>query len=147
MTFNLSSRDAKSARAGRITRRSTLAFVFAIATASTLGACASGHSHRGGGGEGRMIVHLTNDLAPPSDVSVYAVAPDGVRHALGDVPPNDHRVLRIPSDISPGTRYHLIADRGLGRPEVSQPITATSEDMIIDWDLQTNSMWFPDASQ
>ena len=94
-----------------------------------------------------MIVHLTNDLAPPADVSVYVVARDGVRRVLGDVPPNDHRVLRIPTDISPGTTYHLLADRGLGRPVVSQPITATDQNMIIDWDLQTNSMWFPDASQ
>ena len=94
-----------------------------------------------------MIVHLTNDLTPPADVSVYVVTRDGVRRVLGDVPPSDHRVLRIPTDITPGTAYHLLADRGLGRPVVSQPITATDQNMIIDWDLQTNSMWFPDASQ
>jgi hypothetical protein len=147
MSLNVSPRDANSARAGRITRRSTLGVMIAIAAISTAGACATGHSHKGDDTQGRMIVHLTNDLAPPSDVTVYAVGRDGVRRVLGDVPPNDHKVLRVPSDISPGTTYHLIADRGLGRPVVSQPITATDQDMIIDWDMQTNSMWFPDASQ
>ena len=94
-----------------------------------------------------MVVHLTNDLAPPADVSVGAVTPEGIRLLLGDVPPNDHRVLRIPSEVLAGMTFHLVADRQLGRRVVSQPITATSSDLTIDWDLQTNAMWFPEVSQ
>ena len=94
-----------------------------------------------------MVVHLTNDLAPPSDVTVYAVTPEGIRLLLGDVPPNEHRVLRIPSEVSPGMSFHLVADRTLGRRVVSQAVTATSDGLIIDWDLQTNGMWFPEAGE
>ena len=85
-----------------------------------------------------MVVHLTNDLAPPSDVMVHAVSTDGVRVLLGDVPPNDHCVLRIPGDIAAGTTFHILADRGLGRPVVSQSITASSTALLIDWDLHAN---------
>jgi len=59
----------------------------------------------------------------------------------------DHRVLRIPGDVAAGTSFHILADRGLGRPVVSQGVTASSTDLIIDWDLQTNSMWFPEVGQ
>ena len=91
MSFNVVTRQAGSASATRITRRSTLALMLAIAAVASIDACASGHSHRGGDGQGRMLVHLTNDLAPPSDVTVYAVTHDGIRRVLGDVAPNDQR--------------------------------------------------------
>jgi hypothetical protein len=94
-----------------------------------------------------MVVHLTNDLAPPSDVTVYAVTPEGIRLLLGDVPPNEHRVLRIPSEVSAGMSFHLVADRTLGRRVTSQAVTATSDGLIIDWDLQTNGMWFPEPGE
>ena len=80
-------------------------------------------------------------------MTIYAVSSDGVRHLLGDVPPNDHRVLRIPNDVSATTSFHLVADKALGRRVVSQPVNPTTSDLIIDWDLQTNSMWFPEIAQ
>jgi hypothetical protein len=94
-----------------------------------------------------MVVHLTNDLAPPSDVTVYAVTSEGIRLLLGDVPPNEHRVLRIPSEVSPGMSFHLVADRTFGRRVLSQAVAATSDGLIIDWDLQTNAMWFPEPGE
>jgi hypothetical protein len=127
-------------------RRALLASVMAAMATFAISACASGHARRGGEVP-HTVVHLTNDLLPPTDVTVYAVTEDGVRRLLGDVPPNDHRVLVIPGTILPGTVFHLVAERPLGRPVVSQPITASSEDAIIDWDLQTNSMWFPEVTE
>jgi hypothetical protein len=111
-----------------------------------LGACATGHSHKGDR-VAQMVVHLSNDLAPPSDVTVYVVTTEGIRRLLGDVPPNDHRVLHIPNDLPLASTFHLVAERTLGRAIVSQPVTATTNDLIIDWDLQANSMWFPEIAQ
>lgn len=111
-----------------------------------LGACATGHSHKGDRVP-QMVVHLSNDLAPPSDVTVYVVTTEGIRRLLGDVPPNDHRVLHIPNDLPLASTFHLVAERTLGRAIASQPVTATTNDLIIDWDLQANSMWFPEISQ
>jgi hypothetical protein len=126
-------------------RRSAVAVAMALMTSAFMGACASGHSNRGANQQ--IIVHLTNDLAPPSDVTVYAITPDGTRRLLGDVPPNKDRVLKVPTDIFPGTSFRLIAERTGGRAVASQPITSTTALSMIDWDLQTNAMWFPEAGE
>ena len=81
-------------------RHSIVAIAAALLATTATGACASGHTHRGA--DQQMIVHLTNDLAPPSDVTVYAVTRDGTRRLLGDVPPNKDRVLKVPTDILSG---------------------------------------------
>jgi hypothetical protein len=146
MRFNVVAQvSERVARSHRRVRRMMLGKLSAVVAIVTVGACATGHASKSEQHQQQMVVHLTNDLAPPSDVTVYAVSTDGVRVLLGDVPPNDHRVLRIPGDIAAGTTFHILADRGLGRPVVSQPVTASSTDLIIDWDLQTNSMWFPEV--
>jgi|GEM_PF-592147 hypothetical protein len=126
-------------------RRSVLAVALALLASAFVGACASGHSRRGANQE--IIVHLTNDLAPPSDVTVYAITPDGTRRLLGDVPPNKDRVLKVPADIFPGTTFRLIAERTGGRAVASQPITSTTALGMIDWDLQSNAMWFPEPGE
>jgi hypothetical protein len=108
-----------------------------------LDACASGHSQRGDGHSPSTIIHLSNTLQPPADVTVYVIGQGGVRQLLGDLPPNAHKVLRLPGSIHPGTTFHIVAQRNGGRSVVSQPITASNNDLMIDWDLQTNSMWFP----
>jgi hypothetical protein len=136
---------AARARSSGGWRRSVVAVAMAVMTTLFMGACASGHSHRGANQE--IIVHLTNDLAPPSDVTVYAITPDGTRRVLGDVPPNKDRVLKVPSDIFPGTSFRLVAERTGGRAVASQPITSTSALGMIDWDLQTNAMWFPEPGE
>ena len=141
MTVNLAMRTVRLQRP--VWRVMLLSAFIAVAG---LGACATGHSHKGDH-EQQLVVHLTNDLAPPADVTIYAVSSDGVRHLLGDVPPNDHRVLRIPKDVSATNSFHLVADKALGRRVVSQPVNPTTSDLIIDWDLQTNSMWFPEITQ
>ena len=114
----------------------------AVVTTASIGGCASGHSHNSGEKQ-QIIVHLTNDLAPPSDVTVYAVS-QGTRRLLGDVPPNKDRALKVPSEIFPGTSFRIVAERTAGRSIVSQPITASSGGSIVDWDLQSNSVWFPE---
>jgi hypothetical protein len=145
MTRNVSAwSPEKRARWSGVSRRSIVGAAMALMATTAIGACASGHSQKGGGGQ-QIIVHLTNNLAPPSDVTVYAVSQDGTRRLLGDVPPNKDRTLKIPSDIFPGTTFRIVAQRTAGRSITSQPITATSGGQIIDWDLQTNAIWFPDT--
>jgi hypothetical protein len=136
---------ATRARSSGGSRHFAAAVAMALMMTVSMGACASGHSHRGANQQ--IIVHLTNDLAPPSDVTVYAITPDGTRRLLGDVPPNKDRVLKVPADIFPGTDFRLIAERTGGRAVASQPITSTSALGMIDWDLQTNAMWFPEPGE
>jgi hypothetical protein len=147
MRLNVSARRPKRlARASVRMRRSVLGVVVAVAVTLTLAACASGHNRKGGGDDQPMVVHLTNDLSPPSDVTVYAVTQDGIRRLMGDVPPNKDRALKVPSDVSRGSTFRLVAERTtISRPIVSQPISATTDGLIIDWSLQTNAIWFPES--
>src|SRR5690242_4969931 len=52
--------------------RHALAAAAIIALPVSIGACTHGHAHRDGVQQ-EYVVHLTNDLAPPSDVTVYAI--------------------------------------------------------------------------
>ena len=148
MKLNVSARTLGGlARSSASFRRSMLGVVVAVAVTAGVGACASSHKPKAGGGDQPIYVHLTNDLSPPSDVTVYAVTENGIRRLIGDVPPNKDKTLKIPSDVPPGSRFRLVAERSaISRPVVSQPVTATTDGLIIDWTLQTNSMWFPDTS-
>lgn len=128
-------------------RRAMLGGAVALGVVLAVSGCASGYSHRDHeGNAARISVRLTNDLSPPADVTVFAVSQDGIRNLLGDVPPNGHKLLHVPRAIFPGTSFRLVAERLNSRAVLSQPITATSTDQIIDWDLETNSMWFPNEN-
>jgi hypothetical protein len=111
-------------------------------------ACATSHARGGSarGGSPEVIIHLTNDLNPPNDVSVYAVSEDGFRRLLGDVAPNGRKVLRVPVHGAAQT-LRLVAQLPLGRALRSQPFTVSGGQTQIDWDLQSNSMWFPTEPQ
>jgi hypothetical protein len=147
MRLNVSARrliGLLRSRASR--RRSALGLATAVVLTMAAGGCASGHNRKIVDGDQPMIVHVTNDLAPPSDVTVYAVTGDGIRRLVGDVPPNKDRAMKIPTDVPRGSSFRLVAQRGaLGRGVVSQPITATTTGLIIDWSLQTNAIWYPES--
>ncbi|MBK5187693.1 MAG: hypothetical protein JJD97_05570 [Gemmatimonadaceae bacterium] len=146
MKCNVPARPAKGlARAQRSLKRAIVASMVAALALSTAGACASGHVRRDGG-EQPMIVHLTNNLVPPSDVTVYVVTQQGVRELLGSVPPNKDRALTIRGSMLRGTSFRIVAERALGRSVVSQPINASNDGSIIDWELQTNAVWFPESA-
>lgn len=148
MKLNVSARSPKwLARSSVSWRRWMLGVVVAGALTAALGACASSHNRKVSSEDQPIIVHITNDLAPPSDVTVYAVTSDGARRLVGDVPPNKDRAMKVPSGVPSGTSFRLVAERNaLSRPVVSQPITATRTGLMVDWSLQTNAIWFPDGA-
>lgn len=148
MRLNVSARSPKRlARPSVLPRRWMLGVAVAVAMTTALGACASSHNRKVSSEDQPIIVHITNDLAPPSDVTVYAVTQDGVRRLVGDVPPNKDKAMKIPSDLPSGATFRLVAERNrLSRPVVSQPITATRSGLMVDWSLQTNAIWFPDTA-
>jgi hypothetical protein len=43
--------------------------------------------------------------------------------------------------------FRLVAQLPLGRVLRSQPFTVSGSRTVIDWNLQSNSMWFPADSQ
>jgi hypothetical protein len=148
MRLNVSARSPKRvARSSVSLRRWMLGVGAAVAMTAAFGACASSHNRKVSSGNQPIIVHITNDLAPPSDVTVYAVTQDGIRRLVGDVPPNKDKAMKVPTDLPSGSTFRLVAERNkLTRPIVSQPITATTSGLMVDWSLQTNAIWFPDTA-
>lgn len=144
MSVNLSSRMPNGIM--RTSRRTGGAIAVALAIVAMLfaSACASGRSHREDDGTVQMVVHVNNNFAPPADVTIFAVQQDGIRRLVGNAPPNRDVTLTIPGDVLPGTQFRLIADRTGGRAVASQTISA-ARGIIIDWDLQTNAIWFPET--
>jgi hypothetical protein len=120
-------------------RRALVGGALALTAGLAPAACATSRAR---GGAPEIVVHLTNNLTPPSDVSIYAVSEDGFRRLLGDVAPNGRKVLRVPVHGAAQT-LRLVAQLPLGRGLRSQPFTVSGGRTVIDWDLQTNSLWFP----
>jgi hypothetical protein len=129
-----------------LVRRAAAAFLVAVTAA-----CATGHSSSGADANGAasvvshdVVVDLTNDAIPASDVTVYAVG-SGVRRMVGSVPPGGERTLRFkaPAGSAP---FRLVAERQLARPIASQRLTAAGQMLQVNWSLRNNSMWFPKES-
>lgn len=110
----------------------------ALMAGLALAACATSHAK---GDAPTATVQLTNDLTPPSGVTVYAVTSNG-RQILGDVPPGAQQALQLPL-AARTLRVRLIAQQPNGRAVSSQPIVVTSDNTQINWDLRSNSVWFP----
>jgi len=109
-----------------------------LAAALALGACATAHAK---GDASMATVQLTNDLTPPSDVTVYAVTAND-RQLLGDVPPGAQTAMQLPLS-GPSQRVRLIAQLPSGRAVSSHSFVVTGNTTTINWDLRSNSVWFP----
>jgi hypothetical protein len=123
-------------------RRALIGGALALAAGLAPLGCATSHAK---GKSPEIVVHLTNNLTPPTDISVFAVSGDGFRRLLGDVPPNGHKVLHA-SVSGAAQTLRLVAQPPLGRLLRSQPFTISGSETLIDWDLQSNSLWFPSES-
>jgi hypothetical protein len=140
----------------QLVRRALLSSACALALGLAPAACATSHARSGAtdavsdgksGSAPQVVVQLTNDLDPPSDVTVYAVSNGGFRQRLGEVPPTEKQALRFPI-VGATETVRLVAERDLGRSVRSQPIVLNNNaTTIIDWDLSTNSIWFPKGGQ
>ena len=147
MRSSVSARGARErVRWSGVLRRSVAGAAIALLSTTAIGACASGHSHRGA--DQQIIVHLTNDLAPPSDVTVYAVTQDGTRQT-------SRRCATEQGSGVEGADGHLtgsdLSNRGGAHRRTTRSCRSrspsTSALSMIDWDLQTNAMWFPETGE
>lgn len=116
-------------------------FSAAVATAALAG-CASARGGRSSGPPNPVQLEVRNNLALPSDLSVYAVAQGHSRTILGDVPPATTRTFTF-KPVSYSERYYLLAIRQLKRPIRSQWFSV-GDDMTgsIVWTLVPNIVGF-----
>lgn len=94
------------------------------------GACASTGSTEGN----QVTVHIENNAAAQSQMTLYAVPETGVRTVLGSIDPNETKTMTF---TATSMRYQLVADPLTGADIVSRPFTATPGD-VLRWNLSTN---------
>lgn len=99
-------------------------------------ACASGA--RGRTSASDVLVEVTNDLVPPTAVTVRVVSSSGRRSVVGGVAPSETRTLRYSESSYPG-RFTLLADPSTGR-EVSSASFALFAGAHVVWSLRTNTL-------
>lgn len=115
----------------------------ALAVAIGLAGCASPRGRT----EGRPVpvdIEVRNNLALPTDLTVFAVTRSGVRTLLGTVPPASTKNFRF-TPISFSEPYRLLATRPLRRQIRSEVFTVGS-DMTgrIIWTMSPNLIGFED---
>jgi hypothetical protein len=116
--------------------------VAAVAATAGLVGCASAGGGRSSGPPNPVQLEIRNNLALPSDLTVYAVTRGGSRTLLGDVPPATTRTFTF-KPVSFSERYHLEGIRQLKRPVRSQYFSV-GDDMTgrIVWTIVPNIVGF-----
>lgn len=92
-----------------------------------------------------ITLEVQNNLALPTDLTVYAVTQSGTRTLLGDVPPASTKSFTF-KPVSFSEPYRLLATRPLRRGISSQVFTVGS-DMTgkIIWTLSPNIVGFEEV--
>jgi hypothetical protein len=93
-------------------------------------------------------VEITNNLAVPTEVTVYVVqGGGGSRQMLGTVPGTETKTF-VFTPITLSQEYRLIAERQLERPVYSQPFRIGSpETGLLEWALLENIIAFRDMPE
>jgi hypothetical protein len=93
-------------------------------------------------------VEVTNNLAVPTEVTVFLVQTGGgTRQMLGTVPGTEVKTFTF-TPITLSQEYRFVAQRALERPVFSQPFRIGSpETGLLEWSLLENIIAFRDLPE
>jgi hypothetical protein len=94
-----------------------------------------------------VALEIDNNLALPTDLTVYAVTEGGTRRLIGSVPPARNVTFQFTPD-SYSTQYRLVARMPLGRQLRSEAfVVGSSMTGQIVWMLVPNLIGFRDVEE
>lgn len=108
-----------------------MAMILVAAVAVSAGACASASPEQQAAN--RVEVQIVNELAPSSEVTMWAVRDGGNRQRLGSVGPGDTGTFSF--QATSGGRYRLLAQTTTGGELTSQEFTPVPPETIT-WHLR-----------
>jgi hypothetical protein len=89
-------------------------------------------------GDGDLVVHVENNIAPPEAVRVWLVAANGAERDLGSTPATSAKIWRI-RNAPATTRYRLLARRPDSATVISRPFDLGPLE-VVRWDIALNSV-------
>ena len=112
-----------------------------VALAATLSACATvprAPTDRSPSGDGDVVVHVENNIAPPAAVRVWLVKHDGAELELGSTPPTSAKLWRIRNALA-SARYRLVARRLDSATVISRPFELGPLE-VVRWNIGLNAL-------
>jgi hypothetical protein len=126
----------------QIRQMKTPLVVAVVGIALAVGGCASHHKYTGEEQPHPVEVEVNNNLAVPTEVTVWLVQTTGTRQMLGSVPGTETKTFKF-TPITFSQEYRLVGERQLQRPLVSQPFTVGSPATgLLIWSLLENIIAF-----
>ena len=107
--------------------------VFSLLIILLGGGCATAGKTSSGG---RVAVHVNNNLALPTPLTVYVAAQNGGRRLIGNVSARSRATLRF-DPVGSSSSYRLVGKTLSGAEVVSTPFFLGSTDGAVRWDLQS----------
>jgi hypothetical protein len=107
-----------------------------LAFAAALAACAT--VQRPAWGDGDLLVHVENDIAPPTPLWVSLVSADGAEQTLGGTPPTSAKIWRVRRGTTTA-RYRLLARMQDSTTITSHPFVLRPSE-VVRWDLASNQV-------
>jgi hypothetical protein len=92
--------------------------------------------HRSPSGDGDLVVHVENNIAPPAAVEVWLLAQNGEEHELGSTPATSAKLWRI-RNAHATVRYRLMARRADSATVISRPFDLGPLE-VVRWDIAMN---------
>lgn len=94
-----------------------------------------------------VALEIDNNLALPTDLTIYAITDGGTRRLIGSVPPARNVTFQFTPE-SYSTQYRLIAKTPLGRQLRSEPfVVGSGMTGQIIWTLVPNIIGFRDVEE
>lgn len=120
-----------------------------VASVLTGWGCASAHPKANDDDRPHKVgVEVTNNLAVPTEVTIFLVQTDGgTQQMLGTVPGTEVKTF-VFTPLTLSQEYRFVAQRALERPLISQPFRIGSpETGLLEWSLLENIIAFRDLPE
>jgi len=124
-------------RDATLIRNAVVTSAFLVLAACSSASTATGAAPApGGGGGGGVAIQITNDVVPPTTITVWIVPETGSRRRLGTVSPNGRQTFRFNPGIA-SMDHRLLAQVSGGQNRTSNPFVLNGV-TAVQWNVSSD---------